>query len=122
MKKFALLTILALLGFGSMSAQRGNRNPQMSVEKRVERLKKELNLTDGQVKQVTTLYTDFQKKMQSAEKGNREQMRAEREKLNKQVEAVLTDEQKKSFEKMQTQRQQGQKRQGQDPRRNRNGK
>lgn len=122
MKKFALLTVLALLGFGSMSAQRGNRNSQMSVEKRVERLKKELNLTDNQVKQVTTLYTDFQKKMQSAEKGNREQMRAEREKLNKQVEAVLTDEQKKSFEKMQTQRQQGQKRQGQDTRRNRNGK
>ena len=120
MKKFALLTILALLGFGSMSAQKGNRRPQMSVEKRVERLKKELNLTDDQVKQVTTLYTDFQKKMQSAEKGSREQMCAERDKLNKQVEAVLTDEQKKSFKKMQTQRQQGQRGQWQGQRRDRN--
>ena len=120
MKKFALLTVLALLGFGSMSAQRGDKRPQMSVEQRVEKLKKELNLTDDQVKQVTTLYTDFQKKMQSAEKGNREQMRAERDKLNKQVEAVLTDEQKKSFKKMQTQRPQRQKGQWQGQRRDRN--
>lgn len=120
MKKFTLLTVLALLGFGSMSAQRGDKRPQMSVEQRVEKLKKELNLTDDQVKQVTTLYTDFQKKMQSAEKGNREQMRAERDKLNKQVEAVLTDEQKKSFKKMQTQRPQGQKGQWQGQRRDRN--
>lgn len=35
--------------------------------------------------------------------GDREQMRTEREKLNTQIEALLTDEQKTTFQKMKSQ-------------------
>ncbi len=110
MKKIALLAVVTFIGFGSLSAQRENGRPRMSVGQQVENLKKELALTDEQTKEVTALYTDFQKKMQGTERGDREQMRAEREKLNKQVEAVLTDEQKKAFQNMQKQRRQGPRR------------
>lgn len=110
MKKTVLLVAIVLLGFGNMFAQRGGGHPRMSVEERVNNLKKELSLTDEQTKQVTALYTDFQKKMQSStEQSSREQMRSEREKLNKQIEELLTDEQKKALQKMQSQRKQGQR-------------
>lgn len=104
MKKAMLLVAVALMSFGTISAQRGGGRPQMSVEDQVKQLKEELNLTDDQTKKVTTLYTDFEKKMKEAGEGSREQMRAEREKLNQQVEALLTDEQKKTFQQVRAQR------------------
>ena len=60
----------------------------MSVEEQVSNLKKELSLTDEQTKQVTALYTDFQNKTQ---KGDREQMRTERDKLNLQKSKKVLD-------------------------------
>lgn len=105
MKKMVLLVAVALMGCGLANAQqRGGGRPQMSVEDQVKNLKKELNLTDDQTQKVTALYTDFEKKMKEAGQGSREQMRAQREKLNQQVEALLTDEQKKVFQEKQAQR------------------
>lgn len=69
-----------------------------------EQPEKELNLTDDQTQKVTALYTEFEKKMKEAGQGSREQMRTQREKLNQQVEALLTDEQKKVFQEKQAQR------------------
>ena len=101
MRKWIVIVAAMLLGLGNVSAQqRGGGRQQMSVEEQVSNLKKELSLTDEQTKQVTALYTDFQKKMQE---GDREQMRTEREKLNTQIEALLTDEQKTSFQKIKSQ-------------------
>ncbi|MCM1313354.1 MAG: Spy/CpxP family protein refolding chaperone [Bacteroides sp.] len=114
MRKIALLAVVAFLGVGSMFAQRGNGRPRMTVEQQVERMKTELSLTDEQTKQVTDLYTDFQKKMQGTERGDREQMRAEREKLEKQVEALLTDEQKTAYKKLQAERRQGPRRENKE--------
>lgn len=114
MRRIVCLAAVVLMGFGSMSAQQGKRRPKMSVEEQVSHLKKELSLTDEQTKQVTALYTDFQKKMQEGGENAREQMRTEREKLDNQVKALLTDEQKKAFEKLQAQR--PQRGQGRGPR------
>lgn len=107
MKRIVLMAALALLGTGSISAQRGGGRPRMTVEQQVNQLKQELNLTSDQVKKVTALYTDHQKKMEGAGEKSREQMRSERENLNKQVEALLTDKQKTAFREMQA-RQRGQ--------------
>ena len=101
MKKSVIIVAAMLLGLSNVCAQqRGGGRQQMSVEEQVSNLKKELSLTDEQTKQVTALYTDFQKKMQT---GDREQMRTERDKLNSQIEGLLTDEQKTSFQKIKTQ-------------------
>ncbi|MGN0281907.1 MAG: Spy/CpxP family protein refolding chaperone [Prevotella sp.] len=99
MKKIVLVAAIALFSFGSMSAQRGGKQ-RMTPEEQVERMSKELNLTSDQKKKITALYTDFQKKREAAGQDSREQMRTEREKLNKEVNALLTDEQKKKFESM----------------------
>lgn len=104
MKKLIVLTAVALLGFGSLSAQRTGGHQRLTVEEQVGNLKKELNLTDEQTEKITVLYTDYRKKMQEAGEGSREKMRGEREKLDKQVEALLTDEQKTAFQKMRQQR------------------
>lgn len=105
MRKMVLLAFVAVLGLGSVAAQQRNGGrPRMSVEEQVNRLKNELKLTDEQTKKVTALYTDFQKKQDEKSKDeqpSREQMRSEREKLNKEIESLLTDEQKKTFKQMQ---------------------
>ena len=80
----------------------------MTVEDRVNNLKKELCLTDSQATKITVLYTDFQKKRQNGGETSREQMRSEREELNKQIESILNDEQKVTYRNMQTQRKGGQ--------------
>ena len=109
MRTVILLAVAALLSFNSANAQRGNGRQRMTVEERVNNLKKELCLTDSQATKITVLYTDFQKKRQNGETVSREQMRAGREELNKQIEAVLNDEQKEKYQNMQAQhRQRGQ--------------
>ena len=51
--KLAVLVLVALLGFGSASAQRNGGRRKMSVEQQVSNLKKELNLTDEQTEKWT---------------------------------------------------------------------
>ena len=64
MKKSIIIVAAMLLSLSNVCAQqRGGGRQQMSVEEQVSNLKKELSLTDEQTKQVTALYTDFQKKM-----------------------------------------------------------
>lgn len=108
MKKAILLSAVALLSFSSVNAQRGNGRQRMTVEERVDNLKKELCLTDSQATKITVLYTDFQKERKNGGDISREQMRSRREELNKQIEGVLSDEQKAKYRNMQTQRKGGQ--------------
>jgi len=68
-----------------------------------------LNLTDDQKKKVTAIQAaESAERRKLFSEGNREGMRekmtAMREKTNKQIEAILTDEQKKKFKEMQSQR------------------
>ncbi|MCM1079336.1 MAG: Spy/CpxP family protein refolding chaperone [Bacteroidales bacterium] len=107
MKKVLLLAAVAIFGFGCANAQRNGGRHRMTVEDRVNKLKTELSLTDEQTKEITTLYTEFQKKMKETTSESREQMRGEREKLDKQVEQLLTEEQKATFRQMQTKQRNG---------------
>lgn len=106
MRKIVLIAAIAIMGFGSMSAQRGG-GKRMSVEEQVTAMTKELNLTADQQKKITALYTDFQKKRTENTQTSREQMRAERDNLNKQVKAVLTANQQKKFDEMMQKRRGG---------------
>lgn len=105
MKKIIALAFAIILGAGTMSAQRGGGNQRMSVEDRVANMAKELNLTDKQQKQITAIYKESRAKRTEGTRPTREEMRAEMEKVNQKVNAVLTDEQKKKFEKMNKDRQ-----------------
>lgn len=62
MKKSTVLALVAILGFGCTSAQKNGVRRQMSVPQQVNKLKKELKLTDEQTENITVLYTDFKKK------------------------------------------------------------
>ena len=101
MKKIIILAVAVLMGVGSVSAQRGGGRHMMTVEQRVANMAKELGLTASQQKQITAIYTDFENSRKS-EKGEvtREQMRAQRQELDKKVNAVLTDTQKAKYEEM----------------------
>lgn len=52
------------------------------------------------MKKITAIYTDFEQKRKADAEVSREQMPAERQELDKQVNAVLTDTQKAKYEKM----------------------
>ena len=105
MKKIIALAFAIILGAGTMSAQRGGGHQRMSVEDRVANMAKELNLTDKQQKQITAIYKESRAKRTEGTRPTREEMRAEMEKVNQKVNAVLTDEQKKKFENMNKARQ-----------------
>lgn len=101
MKKILVLAAAVLMGTGSVAAQRGEGNRQrMTVEQQVSEMTKQLSLTAEQQKQITALYTDFEKKRKSTSETSREQMREERAKLDKQVSGLLTTEQQKKYEEM----------------------
>lgn len=106
MKKIVVIAAIAIMGFGSMSAQRVG-GKRMSVEEQVTAMAKELNLTADQKKKITALYTDFQKKRTENSQTSREQMRTERDNLNKQVKAVLTTDQQKKFDELMQKRRGG---------------
>lgn len=105
MKKIIVFALAVLLGAGTMSAQRGGGRQRMTVENRVAQMTKELDLTADQQKRITAIYTESESKRKTGERPTREQMRAEFEKIDKQVTAVLTTSQKKKYEEMKQARQ-----------------
>ncbi|MGM9804014.1 MAG: hypothetical protein ACI308_07550 [Muribaculaceae bacterium] len=111
MKKILVLALVALMGVGTMCAQRGEGRKKMTVEQTVASMTKELNLTADQQKKITAIYTDFENKRKENSGLTREQMQTEREKVNKKVSDVLNDEQKKKFENMKQSHRGGGKRQ-----------
>ena len=66
---------------------------------------KELDLTADQQKKITAIYTELNSKRKTGERPTREQMRAEMEKVDKQVTAVLTKTQQKKYEELKQARQ-----------------
>ena len=79
----------------------------MTVEQQVAQMTKMLDLTAEQQKKITALYTDFEKKRVAGSEASREQMRAERQELDKQVSAVITDTQKAKLDEMRKARRSG---------------
>lgn len=130
MKKILFLatTLLMFLALGVNAQQRGPREkltPEQQATRMVERLNKELKLTDKQQTDLKTYFTDsFKKRNEALEKnkdnreGMRDQMKKDREATDAQLKKVLTAEQYKTYkaneEKRQKERQQqrGQGQQG----------
>lgn len=89
--------------------QGGPGHGQMSnVNDRVERLTKELNLTDDQQKQVRSIFEDQQSQAMQIKKGGqsmdpaerRQKMMAIRDATTEKIKALLNDTQKKQYDQM----------------------
>jgi Spy/CpxP family protein refolding chaperone len=83
----------------------------MSPKRMVKELKKELNLTDEQATKIQKIFEAQREEMKKMFEASEEERGAMHEKMDKQLEktnakisAVLTEEQKKEFEKMQKER------------------
>jgi protein CpxP len=110
-----ILTIL-LFAFALASAAFAQRG--MDVNQRVQMLKERLHLDTTQTAKVTDIMNGAMKEMQAVREKNPEDrdamragMREVQQKMDKKIEAVLNDDQKKEFAKLRDeQRQQMQKR------------
>ena len=118
MKKIVLALTVALMGTIVMNAQpprRPDMSPEQMVEKRVERLDRQLSLTDEQKAEITRIYTEEMASMHKGkpaqmEKGERpdeatmkarwEEMKAQQDATNAKIEALLTPEQAAKFATM----------------------
>jgi len=110
--RFAVLT-LALLAPAGLFAQKGGHRGMPSVDDQVNRLSTELKLADDQKSQVRTILqdqSDQMKKVMEDSSGSRDdnwsKMRDIHEKSSAQIRALLTDEQKTKYDKMQAERRQ----------------
>lgn len=114
MKKLFMSAMLAIAFATAASAQCHNRcceqnkcdrRPEpceqrhhpRTPEDRVERMKKNLNLTDEQCKKMTDLFTEFDKKNEELRKKHQEEMQKRRNDLDSKIEKILTDEQLKAY-------------------------
>lgn len=98
MRKIVLLAMIAMMTVGTADAQRRNRqniSPEQRVEQQMKNLDKKLNLSDEQEQKIKQLYVEF-----FNQKVSREQRKAKKAELNKQIESLLTDDQKKVFAEM----------------------
>lgn len=118
MKKIVLVLTLALLGSVVMNAQpprRPDMDPKQMIEKRVERLDKELTLTETQKAEITKIYTEEMEAMhkdmpargergtapdEAAMKAQQEKMQAQRQATESKVESLLTPEQAAKYAEM----------------------
>ena len=104
------MAVLALLVGTQAAFSQGMRR---SPEERAKQLKEQLSLTDEQTKKVTQIYTASQDSMMAMMQsggGDRSAMRGmfqkETERVDKEIEKILTKEQVAKFEEVKKQRQQ----------------
>ena len=78
-----------------------NSQPRRTPAERAANLKEQLNLTDAQTAKIDTIYTKTDKKIQAAFENNfdRTQFRTIMDSTNAEITKLLTDKQKKAFEK-----------------------
>jgi periplasmic protein CpxP/Spy len=112
---FALSVVPARAQEGGGQEGQGKGTPErrrmMNPEEQLNRLAKDLNLTDDQKGQVKPLLEDRHEKMQKlftdeslSQEDRRAKMREIFEASNKKIRDVLNDDQKKKFDEMQTRR------------------
>ena len=106
----AVMFVLALAA-NSYAQMGGGMNPQERMKRTLEELKTRLTLTDAQFAQADTILqaqTAEMTKIRESSGGDREAMRSAimdlRAKTDKQIEAILTDEQKVEYKKLQEER------------------
>jgi hypothetical protein len=89
------------------AAKRGKGDYTQKVQKRTERMKETLNLSDEQAKQIEAIYMEYGAKKQAAYQAGTEEARASvkemRKEENKAVDAVLTKEQLQKREELKNQ-------------------
>ncbi|EHQ30503.1 hypothetical protein [Mucilaginibacter paludis] len=112
MKKI-LMVCCFLISMVSLSKAQGGGRMQRSPADQAKQLQTTLSLTDDQTAKITAIYTAQAAKRDSlmkAANGDREAMRGKMMPMmmatNDKIKAVLTDDQKKAFEKMQAERMQ----------------
>lgn len=109
---FAIALMLVLsLAANSFAQMGGGMNPQERMKRTLEELKTRLTLTDAQFAKVDTILqaqTAEMTNIRESSGGDREAMRSAimdlRSKTDKQIEAILTDEQKVEYKKLQEER------------------
>ena len=108
MKKLVLLLMIALFAtsgvFAQQRQQRERSTPEERAKRQTETLTKELTLTDAQKDKVYKIVLKFsQPQTQNNANTDREKRREEFQKIQKQrndsIKTVLTDDQKKKFDK-----------------------
>ena len=114
MKKFiaSLAVVVAMVGYSNeVSAQ--DFNPQMMVQRQMERMSTELTLSKEQEKKMEPLLLARMEKMMEFRQAGmeRDAMQAEMKKINdaqlEQLKAILTPEQLEKYKTMQSQMRQG---------------
>ena len=118
MKKIVLVWTLALLGSVVTNAQpprRPDMDPKQMVEKRVERLDKELTLTEAQKAEITKIYTEEMEAMhkdmpakkergaapdEAEMKAQQEKMQARHQATESKIESLLTPDQAAKYAEM----------------------
>ncbi|SEJ03064.1 protein of unknown function [Cyclobacterium xiamenense] len=111
MNKILIIAVLVGATFVQAQAQRrGNQevNPEQLAEKMTERMAEKLDLSEEQKEQVHALHLEEAQKRKAIweeRKGEREAMKAEREAFQEKIAAVLTPEQKETWESMKAENQ-----------------
>lgn len=109
-KLVVIFSVLFLIGFTSQSFSQGmgGMSPQERMKQQLTTYKERLKLSDEQYKKIETILTEQtaeMQKMRDANTGDMQSMREAfmtmREKTNKKIEALLTDEQKPEWKKIQ---------------------
>lgn len=109
---FVIAVMFVLSQAANSYAQMGGRmNPQERMKRTLDELKTRLTLTDAQFAKADTILqaqTAEMTKIRESSGGDREAMRSAimdlRAKTDKQIEAILTDEQKAEYKKLQEER------------------
>lgn len=100
MKKLILAAVL-VVGMTAFAQSKGQRAHQVSPEQKIEKLTKELDLTQEQQAKLKVLFEQKQEKVnakRSEMKQNREKQVAEKEDLDEQIRGILTDKQLEKYE------------------------
>lgn len=105
MKKLVLGALVAMAFIQPMNAQERQGNghrqmdPQKMLEFRMQRLDKELDLSEKQENKIKAIYDEHFKQVPK-ERGSRKEMMKRNQELNQKIKEELTDEQKKKFDEM----------------------
>ncbi len=106
MKRLMMMVMLVGLVYAS-HAQRRPQRPE-SIEKRIERAKEELSLSDDQVESWKAVHEKYEADLKAArEARDREKGEATRKKIDEELRAILTEEQQEKFEEMKKKRRKG---------------
>lgn len=99
----ALVLMASMMTVSAQKRPRNDSNPQQRIERQLKQLDEKLKLTDDQEKQVKAIYEDFF----SQQSSSRETSKTKRDEMNKKIESLLTEEQKKIFQGIKNQRMPG---------------